>query len=889
MRIKIKKMAFLLLIVLYLMFLLPFMSGSFLYKNNSLQTKYVGGEAVKGNIELRFLDESAQSSITSNFEGSIQLIDLLKSNDFLENRDYNCSVKNCAIGHKIKNSLQSLPISVGENASVGFKITGKNVEVDSVRFSVETTGAASCSRPYIVSVLGNNNNSLQTNKYKNFSCGARMQGCFDSSLNNYDSATITSDAYCEKIKAPVAPAFLVGGKIKNSTQGYGKLKVEMFDNLWNSIGRCDLPRHNASNVESLSCIINYAPVAEKESYVCVSLEGGANANYEINSEQSGNVCGATGIGTEQQNRDYDLFIEALQFDSVGMEINESTYSQLYSESLTLLIDSYISDKYERDCSKGCIIPFELFSGAAQTLNFNSVEIRYRDSGALLKNNQLYLLEKDLPLINSNYLKIDIEKANLIIPTLSKENVLQIFLSGRTILPRTLGINITQGFVFDIQPKYVLPGIDTLFNAITSQNITKSEWDFGDGSREEAQSKNIRHKYLSEGNFDLKVTLTRKDNVKVTRNYTIIAGNSSEAIRIITKNYEERIANLTKQIDKYDSWIGNELRKKVNVSEFNESVNEAKLNAADSDSNKSEIIENLIKIEIPKSLVSDKSGVLPIDIGYESLNPDYIAAVSKKYLTEEEKDKVSKQIIGWIDDNYKADIEFKTISSYTDDVKPLYTLFKIKIVNKKQEENGAYLILDRPRGEIVFKKDYGQVEVESDSSSATAVPFKDSNEIEFLLPEDVSAEELGAYVAPEISKLAIDDKVDVIEPNPRPKTAFYWYIMLVAGFFVVYIILQEWYKKRYESYLFRNKDDLYNIINFIFNQRIISMDDNEIRRKLSGTGWKGEQLTYAFKKIDRKRTGMFEIPIFRFFEQRKIKREIAKRQLASKENAAIKPY
>ena len=68
-----------------------------------------------------------------------------------------------------------------------------------------------------------------------------------------------------------------------------------------------------------------------------------------------------------------------------------------------------------------------------------------------------------------------------------------------------------------------------------------------------------------------------------------------------------------------------------------------------------------------------------------------------------------------------------------------------------------------------------------------------------------------------------------------------------------------------------------------------MDDNEIRRKLSGTGWKGEQLTYAFKKIDRKRTGMFEIPIFRFFEQRKIKREIAKRQLASKENAAIKPY
>lgn len=862
--------------MLFIAFLLPSISASFVYQNNTLETKYVGGESIKGNVELRLIDEPAASLLTSNFEGSTALIDILKANEFEEGKDYNCSIKNCAVGHRTKSSVQSLALNTGENASIGFRISGKPVEIDSVRFSVETNSAASCTRPYVISVLGNNETNLQTNKYKNVSCGSTMKGCFDSSLGNYDSATITSDAYCEKIKLPIAPAYKVGGKIKNSTSGYGKLKIEMFDESWSSLGKCDLPRHNMSNTEELACIIEYAPVTIKDAFVCINLEGGANSNYEINSEQAGNVCGTTGVGTEQLNRDYDIYAEALQFDSIGMEINESLYSQIYSESLALLIDSYIADKYERDCSKGCIIPFEIFSGSTQTLNFNNIEIRYKDP-ALLGNKELYLLEKEMPTLNSGYLKINIEKANFLIPSLSKEKNLMILLAGRNVLPRAIGINITLGFVFDIQPKFVLPGIEVLFNAITSQNITKSEWGFGDGIKEETQGKSLKHKYASEGTYDLRVSLTRKDNVKVTKNFTVIVGNSSGAIKIITKNYEERIANLSKQMKSYDGWISTELEKKVNITELNETINKAKEDAESSESNKSEILERLAGIEIPRSFVSDKSGILPIEVGYDSLNPSYAAVLSKKELSGEDEEKLKEQILGWLEDNYKADVEFKTISAFQEDVKPLYTKFIIKITNKKQGENEAYLILDRPKEEIVFKKDYGQIGVEGESGSATAILIKDSGEIEFLLQEEVETEEIGAYIAPNIEKLSLKDDVKIIKPNPRPKKAFYWYILLVIGFFVIYLSLQEWYKRRYEAYLFRSKDDLYNVINFIFNQRIAKMDDNEIRRKLSGTGWKGEQLSYAFKKIDGKRTGMFEIPIFRFFEQRKIKREIAKRQ------------
>jgi len=102
-------------------------------------------------------------------------------------------------------------------------------------------------------------------------------------------------------------------------------------------------------------------------------------------------------------------------------------------------------------------------------------------------------------------------------------------------------------------------------------------------------------------------------------------------------------------------------------------------------------------------------------------------------------------------------------------------------------------------------------------------------------------------------------------------------VLIVAIFIIYMIIQEWYKKYYESYLFKNRDDLYNILTFIHNARLSNLDDNEIKKKLSAAKWGSEQMNYAFKRIDGRRTGMFEIPLFRAREQRKIAQEIAKRQ------------
>ena len=75
------------------------------------------------------------------------------------------------------------------------------------------------------------------------------------------------------------------------------------------------------------------------------------------------------------------------------------------------------------------------------------------------------------------------------------------------------------------------------------------------------------------------------------------------------------------------------------------------------------------------------------------------------------------------------------------------------------------------------------------------------------------------------------------------------ILLIFAFaFVSYAILYWWYKTRYEKHLFKNKANLYNILNFINSALSHGKEKKEIKENLKRAGWTGEQIDYAFKKI-----------------------------------------
>jgi hypothetical protein len=183
--------------------------------------------------------------------------------------------------------------------------------------------------------------------------------------------------------------------------------------------------------------------------------------------------------------------------------------------------------------------------------------------------------------------------------------------------------------------------------------------------------------------------------------------------------------------------------------------------------------------------------------------------------------------------------------------------------------------------LKFKESYGEREIKK--AGGTYINLNDQGNpstIEFLIVGNnaPNIDKLGVYISPPPAPLDLSMEIGTIV---RPE--FYWARFLIWGsiliviFFVIYIILQEWYKRHYEKSLFKNPDDLYNLLNFIYNSRAAGLSDDATKNKLYDRKWKKEQVAYAFKKIDGKRTGMWEIPLFKLMEKNKVKRQIELKQ------------
>jgi len=65
-----------------------------------------------------------------------------------------------------------------------------------------------------------------------------------------------------------------------------------------------------------------------------------------------------------------------------------------------------------------------------------------------------------------------------------------------------------------------------------------------------------------------------------------------------------------------------------------------------------------------------------------------------------------------------------------------------------------------------------------------------------------------------------------------------------------------------------------------------MSRSDIFDKLRDKDWHGEQINYAYRKYKGLRTGMFEIPIFKFLENREVKQQLAFRDQRSPDNSTV---
>src|SRR3989338_7335313 len=130
-----------------------FSLATFSYKNNNLITSYSAGEKIRGTINISLSSEPVDSIFRSNFNGSIKLIDLIKTNNFVEKTDYNCNYPNCLDSYKVLNEITNSISLASEPVFVGFKVSGENIDISSLKFSLSSNAGESCSRPILIDVL----------------------------------------------------------------------------------------------------------------------------------------------------------------------------------------------------------------------------------------------------------------------------------------------------------------------------------------------------------------------------------------------------------------------------------------------------------------------------------------------------------------------------------------------------------------------------------------------------------------------------------------------------------------------------------------------------------------------------------------------------------------
>ncbi|MEK6792496.1 MAG: PKD domain-containing protein [Nanoarchaeota archaeon] len=894
--------AFIYLIFAFLILAVVISIGVFATVNhltNTIATNYSAGDKIRGNVYLTVVNHSADSVLTSNFPGNITLLDFIKKQSGLSERvNYNCSSVGCANDYYSSGTINGVSLTTGQEKFVGFKLNGPGVSITNAKISVNSNAPLSCSPNLFVDILADGDDIIASTQSSGESCGIRHVGCYDTS-NTEEAPIVTGTEYCEKISIPAAPAFKIGGKIHKG-DGVANLTMRLYD--FDSavlLGNCTLPQSPAQTLQDLSCVVNY-PSSETKNYsVCVTTRVNVNSPDKIGWETNLPTCG-TAEGFGSLDSDFDLFAETMKYSaSPSFVINNTLYDRMFMRSLSDDIDNYVDDHYGGSCqSNPCFIPIK-FYGEDQVVGLSEARVDYTTVGVNGNTQTIHGLTYEPTKIRATNLSLDISKADFIIPVTSSETKFKFYLDGDKLFEKD--ISVRRSFAFDVNPKVVAFGQNARFRVSNLTNVTSSTWNFGDGTPiQTVNGSEISHSYTkrNSSSFDVNVTVNRQ-GLQATKQFKIFVGDPRIIANQTIIEYKKRITNITTKINSYPTWIVSKLQSIVDLGNLTSRISAIERNygLASDESGFQEVMLDLIKLDVPVAVATISSGEnFPLSAGYDNVNVNYLEQIENKDITDNSA--LTEQVIGWMNDKFNPEISFKKIAKVNEfDADVLASMFTIKTNPIGSVSAKTYLIFGQDIEKSgMYKSNYSIKSITGENVDYIVLDTSSSQTFEFIVYGDIDAETLGAYIAPSLSVIGNttgpSDKCninDICEDDESADscpedcstrwfkfTIIGWIVLFVLGF-VAYIILQEWYKRNYQKNLFPERNDLYNLITFIYNARKSGLSDGEIRSRLHQQGWSSERIRFAFRKIEGKRVAMLEIPLFTRKEHKNTITQISNRQ------------
>ncbi|OQA68967.1 MAG: hypothetical protein BWY36_00217 [Candidatus Diapherotrites archaeon ADurb.Bin253] len=362
---------------------------------------------------------------------------------------------------------------------------------------------------------------------------------------------------------------------------------------------------------------------------------------------------------------------------------------------------------------------------------------------------------------------------------------------------------------------------------------------------------------TEGNITYRLDL---DGQKLFEKVLEISSRGKDIEKILASKYVD--LNISKyEISEYDISTQKILNESFKIKQIEEKLNLIKSEYEKGSSSEYEnLLENLTEIRIPKK-ISKTANVNPMTFypDREAINLHILAQIDGGEFLGKENEYIDAVYI-WNNEKLKTTVKFNEITAYYEagnqEVVNVYTFNFDK--SKMKEE--AYMIIGNLEN-VVFEdetlpvKEYNGYLYFNLNDVYDTVSFSTTSNINFL--------DIPVFISPSIDKLT-PPKIGDYERWQKPKKwALFVLIVIILVLISVisYILLQIWYRKKYETYLFKTKNNLYNIMVYIQGAKRKGMSRDDIIKNLKKAGWTKEQVNYALQKYEGKKiAGLIHPPL-----------------------------
>ncbi|MGY4884190.1 MAG: hypothetical protein ACP5NZ_01270 [Nanobdellota archaeon] len=411
-------------------------------------------------------------------------------------------------------------------------------------------------------------------------------------------------------------------------------------------------------------------------------------------------------------------------------------------------------------------------------------------------------------------------------------------------------------------------VSSFGNSVTLEDILIKNTNYVKNNTNSSINSTMQILYLNDsfpipnvpGNLSFKLNFSNQ--AILSKNISLEPGENLTLKITISRKILEKEADIKSYQDdvvKYDLLIQKRLNQTFNPSVMMAQLNNIKTNYSDAeeDSDYYDILEELNNLMIPKMIILSKSADNIIFApAKESINLNALAGITEEVYSEGQEDSYIEGIMFWSQSELDSTITFKEISvNYGGYEESLFSYFKVSFPNGAPE--GAYLLIQEMQ-DLEFE----QSSYLSDYETYKYINLDNFNgySVSFVTSENVDFTNVPLFISPRLENVPRTEPVEYTE-GERQMSVSRWIffgliillLLVVTG--VIYAIVQAWYDKKYENYLFPNRNNLYNLIIYINNSKKRGMKDDEIIKNLKESKWTQEQIRYVMRKYAGKRTGM----------------------------------